>query len=496
MTKTLVRRSGLLLLLYVTLVLVLTFLLVWLIHWIWHLPFGMILIVPVGILAAIVWMVWWAALPRAVPEPYGVVVSLSEQPELAQLVSETAEQIGVPMPEEIRLLPEMNAYASERGWWRPIRTLGLGFPLFTLLEREELRGIIAHELGHLSHGDSKYAWRLGGLSQSLLRTVRVTDQMHRLEDSSSGVILLYRASISLISLPLMAIAKAFLRTTSELSHIQEHQADAEAKRLVGEKVMSSALLQVNVNSAIFDAFIVHHLRPLAESGWRVPIAEGFRHFQHSDLAQRQRLYTAGQLNPEQETLSHPSLRARLGRNEEKQLDIPLARQNLTPLTLHHDEELTAQFYAPRKGKKRLTAISWDELNTQHWPAEWRKNLTSKDGKVLLQEATLFSLPQICADLNTYLRKRLVQLTYEGVGGDERHYAMWMLTQAVGLALQAQDWKIDVKPGHPVKLTKEDWAIEPETMLWEMVKSQAARHKWQSQLEQYSVRDMPLLSVAS
>jgi Zn-dependent protease with chaperone function len=85
-------------------------------------------------------------------DPHGVIVSPEQQPRLCQALRDIAADVGVRPPDEIRITGEVNAAASEDSSWlglRPgTRRLYLGAPLLITLTVQQLRSVIAHELGH------------------------------------------------------------------------------------------------------------------------------------------------------------------------------------------------------------------------------------------------------------------------------------------------------------------------------------------------------------
>ena len=96
-------------------------------------------------------------------EPGGLVLTEQDQPGLWAEVRELAAATATRAPDEIRLVPDVNAAVSEAT--RPfalgpsIRRMFLGAPLLQGVSRNQLRAVLAHELGHHSTADA----RVGGL---------------------------------------------------------------------------------------------------------------------------------------------------------------------------------------------------------------------------------------------------------------------------------------------------------------------------------------------
>lgn len=79
-------------------------------------------------------------------------VSEAEAPELYSIVAELTQNAGLPMP-RLYIIPEAqpNAFATGRGPRHAAVAVTQG--LLEAMDREELKGVLAHELGHVKHRD-------------------------------------------------------------------------------------------------------------------------------------------------------------------------------------------------------------------------------------------------------------------------------------------------------------------------------------------------------
>jgi heat shock protein HtpX len=95
---------------------------------------------------------WWS--DRIVLRMHGAQeLAEHEAPELFAMVRNLARAAGLPMP-KVYLIPETapNAFATGRSPERGVVAVTEG--LVRMLDREELAGVIAHELGHIKHRDT------------------------------------------------------------------------------------------------------------------------------------------------------------------------------------------------------------------------------------------------------------------------------------------------------------------------------------------------------
>jgi Zn-dependent protease with chaperone function len=90
-------------------------------------------------------------------ESPGPRLTLRGHPELFLEIKSIAHAVKQRMPLEVYLVPDMNAFVTERGGFMGFgarRVMGLGLPLLQILTVSELRAVLAHEFGHFYSGDT------------------------------------------------------------------------------------------------------------------------------------------------------------------------------------------------------------------------------------------------------------------------------------------------------------------------------------------------------
>lgn len=106
----------------------------------------------------------WRAIRTKPQPPHGLPVTPQEAPTLWGTVRELAQVVGTRMPDEIRLVPEINAAVMEESRLMGLvggrRYLYIGLPLLQALSVSQIRSVLAHELGHYSGRHT----RLGGVA--------------------------------------------------------------------------------------------------------------------------------------------------------------------------------------------------------------------------------------------------------------------------------------------------------------------------------------------
>lgn len=287
---------------------------------------------------------------RGADQQPGVAVTPRDEPELWRTVTELAAQVRTRTPDEIRLVPEVNAAVSEDA-----RLLGLipgrrhmyvGVPLLLSLTVGEMRAVLCHELGH--YGGSHT--RLGALTYrgraALIRTIT------RLGGHAviRGVFTLY--------------AKLYFRVSQAVSRRQELEADAAAVAVSGRRPMGDALRKVRASAAAWDFYLASYCGLIAPAQGRPDdLFAGFfamlrEPARHPELA---RLQSA----PEERSPydSHPSLAERLAAIE--RLPEPPVRPDPRPaLALLADPRraaLSTQAAMLTDDAMRLPVLDWPQI---------------------------------------------------------------------------------------------------------------------------------------
>ena len=229
----------------------------------------------------------------------GPRLSRHEQPGLWRLVDELAAIARTRPPDEITLVPEINAAVCEDAksfGLRPgKRYMMIGLPLLAGLNVAELRSVLAHELGHYGGGHT----RLLAISYRGAETLRRT--VSRLDSGIARWIL-------------QGYARLYLLLSRSANRTQELQADAYSVAAAGRVVAAGALRRVAVLDQMWEMFVGRMVR-LAGLAERTPdILLGFRAFcGHPEQRRIIDELQAHVLDSESSSLfdSHPTLRQRI-----------------------------------------------------------------------------------------------------------------------------------------------------------------------------------------
>ena len=175
-----------------------------------------------------------------------------ENPWLESTVKELAEKSGVPIP-KVATVPNNTPNAFVFGRSASSATLAVHDGLLRNLNQDEIRGVIAHELGHVKHGDFIVMTVLSALpliayliAQFAFRAGVVSSYSRgRNKEGNAGVALIAVGAISFIVYIITFLA------VRRLSRLREHYADAYSAYLTGSpRSLESGLAKITYGLSI------------------------------------------------------------------------------------------------------------------------------------------------------------------------------------------------------------------------------------------------------
>ncbi len=169
-------------------------------------------------------------------------VEEAEAPQLYGMVADLAQRAGMPMP-KLYVIPSQtpNAFATGRSPKHAAVAVTEG--IVRLLDREELQGVLAHELSHVGHRDIL----IGSVAATIVGAIGMLSSMARWgailgmgrgggDDRPNPIVLLVVTMIAAFGAMLIQMA---------ISRSREFEADAGGARLVGSgEPLARALLKL------------------------------------------------------------------------------------------------------------------------------------------------------------------------------------------------------------------------------------------------------------
>lgn len=188
------------------------------------------------------WLILRSMFVRVEP-PVGRVLRPFEAPELFAMIREIRSRVGVGEIEQVLLVPDLNAAVVEvprfgglLGWRR---YLLIGLPLMLTHSVEELRAVLAHEVGHLSgrHGRiGAWIWRVRASWGRLLESIAA-----RRDPIARGLTRMFDWYVSRLMVVTLVQAR-----------MQEFAADQLSVELTNPQTAARALLRSVIGSSLLD----------------------------------------------------------------------------------------------------------------------------------------------------------------------------------------------------------------------------------------------------
>ncbi|MEU1602581.1 M48 family metallopeptidase [Micromonospora matsumotoense] len=184
--------------------------------------------------------------------PAGILLSPEQAPELWRIVRDLATRMSTREPDDIRLTAGANAAVTEEarllGLLPGRRTVILGLPLLPAYTVDQVRAVLAHEMGHFSGRHTRSVRTAHRARMMIVETVRHT---------TDGVL---RAVLS-------GCARLFVAVMQGISRQMEYEADRYAVAVSGRDAMVTALREIRMLSTGWDEYLERHVLPAYDRGY-------------------------------------------------------------------------------------------------------------------------------------------------------------------------------------------------------------------------------------
>lgn len=390
----------------------------------------------------------WSLIPRRDNfEAPGPTLDNFSHPKLFAELEYIATALSEPLPDEVFLIPQANAFVADRGGIMGIgsrRVMGIGLPLIAIMSLTEFRAILAHEFAHYYGGDTRLGPWVYKTRMAMVRTIQNMASI-----GNWMRVALAQVVYGLVLAILQGYWKIFFRATQLVSRRQEYRADELACYIAAADSLINGLRKVHAANAAYGAYWNFEVTPLLNLGYRPPIAEGFAMFVQAPKVARQiEEHTQKELNEPRSSAydSHPPLRDR----------IAAATRLATG-----KQESTSEFAADLFGdlwKEELRLLSWNNDSSKVEalkPLKWQ-NLASalpqiwqeviQKNSQFVGEHTTESLPDVVSKL-AEIGSRIPDPKGMLLTPEQRAArAAELFGTALGLALANAGWRLYMQPG--------------------------------------------------
>lgn len=419
-------------------------------------------------------------------------------PRLFKELESIAGELNEPMPEEVFLSGDVNAWVANRGGVMGLgsrRIMGIGLPLLSILTVSQFRAVLAHEFGHYYRGDT----RLGPLVYRTRRAMERTMETLKAAPSREQEVRLGLAEPLIAKLLRVLILAAmgsyqdlFLRMTSRISLRQEYRADELACHVAGSLALVESLRRIRVASEVFTSYWEKEVVPILNAGYRPPIADGFARFSEAPNVSKAGVHileremgsarTASKV-PSITTLallynSHPPLPARImaarilpERKEVQNTDCATTLLgDIQALEVQFLEEFGSQPIKP----SLLKPLNWSEVATLVTVPRWKRLV--QQYAHLLSGITAEDLSDAVSRLREIGAKMRDPKGMLLSPAQRTTRAGELLGMALGLALLDNGWQVHQDPGQ-FFLRRSNESLNPMDLVTDIISGKLTREVW-------------------
>jgi Zn-dependent protease with chaperone function len=391
----------------------------------------------------------WSLIPRRDKfEPPGPLLQRASHPRLFAELEHIAASLNEPLPREVYLIGQVNAFVADRGGilgFGSRRIMAIGLPLLSVLTISEFRGVLAHEFAHYYSGDTKLGPFVYKTQSAMIRTFQNIDSIQAL--SRIAIIsLLY----SVVTVVMKHYFILFLRVTNFVSRKKEYRADELACLVAGAAPFIQGLRTIHGAGMAWPAYWNTEVVPLLNQSCMPAIADGFARFLAAPDIAAQVAHAIGKEIEEGKIDAydtHPPLRDRIAAIE--RLTVVPNEQNsalaLSPLDAPDTaEQQFLVFVNPSLEEQSLRRVGWDEIGPAVTVPSWKS--TVAEYSLLLQGITAESVPDFIPKLPE-IGSRMRDPKGMLLAPHQRtQRAGHLVASALALALLDRGWELETRPG--------------------------------------------------
>jgi heat shock protein HtpX len=445
----------------------------------------------------------WSILPRRDHfEVQGIPIDLAQEPRLAAHIQFIATKLNEPMPSEVYLLGDANAFVTERGGFMGFgsrRILGIGLPLLQMLSVSQFHAVLGHEFAHYYGGDTRLGPWIYNTTRALARVYE------NLGNKSEMIKFLTRWMVVAVPyIVLMWVLRMywmlFVRVTQVIALRQEYRCDELACHIAGSQPLIDGLQVIHHCSAAIEPFWNSEVLPIVSNGFQPQIADGFLRFMNAPQVAKATSEVVAREIAEGKTEpldSHPTLRNRIERAQQCNIHIPANNREpgeseppmlsaINGLDLLEGNLLKK--FVPSLANLELTPTTWDTAARDVYVPMWRKEVENYvpylEGQTLNALPALIQDPKPIADQIPHERGRFRNRD------DRNAKAIDILSSALTLSMIDHGWKLVIQPG-TFYLDSSDDQHDPFEMVANLKAGRLTNQQWDSFCTQKGIGEWAL-----
>lgn len=279
-----------------------------------------------GVLAMI--RAQFTMIKRATITVLGKKLEPEQHPKIWRFVNDLAKQMGAEGPQAIVAGLEPNFYVTEAnviclGKTLKGRTMYVSIPLCRILDIDEMKAVLGHELAHYKGLDTRFSRNFypiyRGVTQGLVNIAGGFSE----KGGASRVVLLPAF------MTLVYFLNAFSNIENEISRERELSADSEATKLVNARKLATALVKLHAFSTAWLAIRQGMQSALGEGKQLINASLLFADIVHK-MEKSEALENVSEEGPVHPTDSHPPLSQRLKNLNLSLEDVMKDAENTSP----------------------------------------------------------------------------------------------------------------------------------------------------------------------
>lgn len=391
----------------------------------------------------------WSLVPRAEKfEAPGLLLTPAEQPALFEMLKEVAESLNEPMPREVYLIGEVNAFVRDRGGFLGFgswRVMGIGLPLFSMFTVSEFRAVLAHEFAHYYSGDTRMGPWVARAQSAMARTFQNIGRVGQL-----GRVAIIQILYLVVVFILKNLFIFFLKVVHFVSRKKEFRADELACLIAGAGPLVTGLRKIHGGGLAWHAYWATEVAPLVGDGYVPPIGNGFVKFLAAPkIAEKVEQHLQEELDQSKTDPydTHPPLKQRLSAIQALKLDSAISDDRPATTLLNQPELAELEFLKlmnPKLAEKSLQAVPWEGIETSVTIPGWAAAVG--ESAAIFNGLTVESLPEAIGNSARFAARIPapdgVLLSVEQRSARARQ----LLLMALGLVLLENEWTLEAQPG--------------------------------------------------
>jgi Zn-dependent protease with chaperone function len=424
----------------------------------------------------------------------GLLLERAAHPRLFAEIDAIAIALEEPVPQEVYLIGETNAWVADRGGLAGVgghRVMGLGLPLLAVLNVSQMRAVLAHEFAHFYGGDTRLGPWVYRAQTAMIRTFQN-------KGAVGGVMrIVYMQLLYQVVLRILGwYWRLFLRAIRFVSRRQELRADELACIVADSSSLISGLQALHSATFAWPTYWRSEIAPILNEGYLVPMAERFPLFLALPaVARRVKEALDVELSTRRTNTydSHPPLADRIAAMQAFPAKVPSSPAE-PALSLLNDVLATEFSFLnvlnPTLPVHKLQAISWSETVTKVMIPLWTRFVT--EYAHLLEGVTTTNL------IDAVSRSRETGRQIRDPNGmlldpaQRVARAHTLFGAALGLRLVAEGWTVHHPPGTLV-FERDNWQIDPFELVSQLAGGRFSAEEWAEKLSALNIPEARLVT---